>query len=538
MTFSSYPLKDNTQNLKIASYWGTTEKLKPDNFSDPESIEMDQQVPNIQDLESAREKDDQKGPKEETEEASSLSQQTESPGESSEEEENAEEKSDSTSILPSSVLDKASAIAEHFVCATRRSSISADVCPSPRLPSRTGSSLSLGDSHNRQHRLASTCSPESHGIPLTQEDLSSAEFMIESLGDDRLFDPDQSIDRRRDSVLSRQDQLLIDKIRSYYENAEHQDATFSLKRRESLTYIPSGLVRNSVSRFNSIPNDKGLALEKTSNTSGPDEAIKPLFVTSALSETNLSANSSSLEQPVSDPTDFTRLDSDVDGFMKPQSVYYQTESNPEEVFHPSSEMIKVWQEMEREVNRCQGDLKALRPRETPYYRGMSPSLLRKSPNLGKKTQGKGVDGQVIFEDSNLSTIREESFTPSPLKEKENRAASENDATRPRQCEDGCRPLTSLAPRVNRLRGETEDEGDARAQSEEDADSSQNKVFHLARKYSQRIKCTQPVLRQRSEESGDTWLATRNLLSVVEEKPEETKGKMDLFDYNQIFILKK
>ncbi|KAG1928740.1 pleckstriny domain-containing family G [Pimephales promelas] len=518
--------QDKSENLKIASYWGSTEKLKQDNFSDPESIEMDQQVPNI--LESAREKDDHKGPKEETEEASSLSQQTDTPGESSDEEENAEERSDSTSILPSSVLDKASAIAEHFVCATRRSSISADVCSSPRLPSRTGSSLSLGDSHDRQHRLSSTCSPESHGIPLTQEALPSADFMIGSSGDDRLFDPDRSIERRRDSVLSRQDQLLIDKIRSYYENAEHQDATFSLKRRESLTYIPSGLVRNSVSRFNSIPNNKDLALEKTSSTSGPDEAIEPLFVTSALSETNLSANSGSLEQPViSDPTDFTKLDSDVEDFMKPQSVYYQTESNPEEVFRPSSEMIKVWQEMEREVSRCQGDLKALMPRETPYYKGTSPSLLRKSPNPGKKTQGKSVDGQVLSEDSNLSTIREESFTPSPLKEKENRAASENDDLRPRQCEDECRPLTSLAPRVIRLRGETEDEGDSGAQSAEDADSSQNKVFNLARKYSQRIKCTLPGLRQRSEESGDTWSATRNLLSVVEEKPEETKGKPDL-----------
>ncbi|XP_077076333.1 pleckstrin homology domain-containing family G member 3 isoform X1 [Siphateles boraxobius] len=493
--------QDKSQNLKIASYWGSTEKLKPDNFSDPESIEMDQQVSNIQDLESSREKDDQKGPKEETEEASSLSQQTDTPGESSEEEENAEEKSDSTSILPSSVLDKASAIAEHFVCATRRTSISADVCPSPRFPSRTGSSLSLGDSHDRQHRLASTCSPESHCIPSTQEALASADFMIGSSGDDRVFEADQSIDRRRESVLSRQDQLLIDKIRSYYENAEHQDATFSLKRRESLTYIPSGLVRNSVSRFNSIPNDKGLVLEKTSSTSGPDEAIEPLFVTSALSETNLSANSASLEQPVI--------------------------SNPEEVFRPSSEMIKVWQEMEREVTRCQGDLKALRPRETSYYRGTSPSLLTKSPNLSKKTQGKGIDGQVISEDSNLSTIREESFTPSPLKEKENRAASENDAIRPRQCEDECRPLTSLAPRVIRLRGETEDGGDAGAQSAEDTDSFQNKVFHLARKYSKRIKCTQLVLRQRSEESGDTWPATRNLVSVVEEKPEETKGKPDL-----------
>lgn len=525
--------QDKSQNLKITSYWGSTEKLKPDTFCDPDSKEMDQQVPNIHDLESATEKDDQKGPKEETEEASSLSQQTNTPGDSSEEEEDVEEKSDTTSILPSSVLDKASAIAEHFVCTARRSSTSTDEmrslgCPSPLLPSRTGSTLSLGDAHGRQHRLASTCSPESHGIPLTQEALASADFTIGSLGDDRLFDAEGSIDRRRDSVLSRQDQLLIDKIRSYYENAEHQDATFSLKRRESLTYIPSGLVRNSVSRFNSIPNDKGLALEKTFSTSGPDKAIESVFVTSTLSEANLSANSASLEQPViCAPTDFTRFDLDVDGFIKPQSIYYQTESHLEEIFLPSSEMIKVWQDMEREVTRCQGDLKALKPRESPYFRGASPSLPRKNPNLGKKTEAKSVDGQVISEDSNLSTIREESFTPSP-KEKENHAASENDVIRPRQWEDEGRALRSLAPQVIRLRAETEEERDAGAQSTEDADSSQNKVFHLARKYSQRIKCTQPMLRQRSQESDDTWLATRNLLSVVEEKPEkETKGKPDL-----------
>ncbi|XP_067273501.1 pleckstrin homology domain-containing family G member 3 [Pseudorasbora parva] len=526
--------QDTSQNLKISSYWGSTEKVKPETICDSDSIEIDQQVPNIHDLESAPEKVDQKGLKEETEEASSLSHQTETPGDSSEEEEDVEEKSESTSILPSSVLDKASAIAEHFVCTTRRSSVSTDEihslgCPSPLLPSRTGSTLSLGDAHGRQHRLASTCSPESHCIPLTQEALASVDFTIGSSGENRLFDADGSLNRRRDSVLSRQDQLLIDKIRSYYENAEHQDATFSLKRRESLTYIPSGLVRNSVSRFNSIPNDKGLALEKTSSTFGSDKAIESLFVTSTLSETNLTANSASLEQPViSAPTDFTRYDLDVDGFIKPStSVYYQTENHPEEIFLPSSEMIKVWQDMEREVTRCQGDLKALKPLESPYFSEANSNVPRKNLNLGKKTEAKGVDGPVISEDSNLSTIREESFTPSP-KEKENHAASENDVIRPRQWEDEGRALRSLVPRVIRLKAETEDERETGAQSAENADSSHNKVFHLARKYSQRIKCTQPMQRQKSQESGDTWLAMRNLLSVVEEKPEkETKGKPNL-----------
>ncbi len=482
---------------------------------------MDKQVPDIQDLETG-DKDDQKGSEEE---ASSLLQQEDTPGDSSEEED-VEEKPDSTSILPSSVLDKASAIAEHFVCSGRRSSVSTEEirslsCVSPCLPSRTGSTVSLGDSHEHQHRLASTFS-ESHGVPLTQEALASADFVIGSSGEDSLF-------QRRDSMLSRQDQLLIDKIRSYYENAEHQDATFSLKRRESLTYIPSGLVRNSVSRFNSIPKDKGLALEKTTSTSGHvtsyNSLTESILVTSALSETN--ANPATLEQPVigaSTDNNGDLFDSDVDGSIKPQSI---DGSHEEEVFRPSSEMIKVWQNMEKEVTRCQGDLKVLRPREIPCFRGTSPSLSRKDPNQRRKTEMKGSDGLIMFEDSDLSTIREESFTPLAFKEKENRAASEDDAVRPRQWEDEGRPLRALAPRVIQLRAETEVERDTGAQSAEDADSSQNKVFHLARKYSQCFKCTQPVLRQRSQESGDTWLANRNLLPVVEEKPEkEAKGKMD------------
>ncbi|KAK2883739.1 hypothetical protein Q8A67_017376 [Cirrhinus molitorella] len=528
--------QDKSQNLETTSYWGSTEKLKPDVFCDSESKKLDKQ-----DLESARDKDDQKCSKEKA----SLLHQEDTPGDSSEEEEDVEEKPDSTSILPSSVLDKASAIAEHFVCTARRSSVSADEmhslgCVSPRLPTRTGSTLSLGDAHERQH---STCS-ESHGIPLTQEALASADFMIGSSGEDSLFDSDRSIYRRRDSVLSRQDQLLIDKIRSYYENAEHQDATFSLKRRESLTYIPSGLVRNSVTRFNSIPKDKGLALEKTTSTSGPVKAhisvTESLLVTSALSKIN--TNPASLKQSViRASTDFTMPDknedlfeSSVDGSTKSQSI---DGSHEEEVFRPSSEMIKVWQHMEKEVTRCQGNLKALRPRESPYFRGTSPSLSRKDPYQRRKTEAKGSDGLIIFEDSDLSIIREESSTPLLFKEKENYVSSENYVIRPRQWEEEGRPLRALATHVIQLRAETEVEREAGTHLTEDADSSQNKVLHLARKYSQRIKCTQSMLRQRSQESENTWLAKRNLPSVVEEKPEmEAKGKADLMlsmaSYNQ------
>lgn len=461
----------------------------------------------IHDVEIAVDKDDQEIAKEEI---SPLLQQDDTPGESSEEEEDTEHKTDSRSILPSSVLDKASAIAEHFV-SNARCSVSADevrplVSASPRLPSRTGSILSLGDSQERPLRLSSTCS-ETHGIPLTQE----TDLTFASPRDDSIFDSDRSLQRRRDSVLSRQDQLLIDKIRSYYENAEHQDATFSLKRRESLTYIPSGLVRSSVSRFNSIPKDNNLSQEKTTSSS---ESVYTPDVES--SEPKMDANVSSMESSIVSASPDFFFGSDVDGAMKPQ----------EEVFRPSSEMIKIWQDMEREVTKYQGD-KTLRPRETPYIRGANPGLPRNGQNQGSKPDG--GDRLRILESSDLSAISEESLTPSPPRETGkilNRAASESDAFVFRPREDEGRPFRPLAPRVIQLRAEADQEKDSDPQSA-DADAAQNKVFHLARKYSQRIKCPQPVLRLRSQDSGDAWPVKRNLPAVVEEKQEEAKGKIKL-----------
>ncbi|TRY84450.1 hypothetical protein DNTS_035813 [Danionella cerebrum] len=464
-------------------YWGTTEKFKPGDSCDTEPVAMDPLVPNDQDKKAGSDTDDQKGSKGTTEECMTLLQKIAAPGDSSEEEEDVEEKPVSASILPSSVLDKASSIAEHFtMCSPRRTSTSGDEvrsfsCQSPRLPSRTGSTLSLRDGHERQHRLASTCSE-------TQETLASVDFTNGTSVEDAALDCDQSILKRRDSILSRQEQILIDKIRSYYESAEHQDASFSLKRRESLSYIPSGLVRNSVSRFNSIPNDK--VLESTTGAFAEDTQ-SPLGSV----ETEISDVDHAIDSPVFDSV--------------------QAASDLEEVFRPSSEMIRAWQEMEKGFTRTQG---AQILSETLHFRGASPSLCRK----GRRAEVKFGDG--LLEDSDLSTIKEEPSLQSPSVEKGKMSAFEDDVDKHHQWEDERRPIRALPPRVAQLRLENEYERGAGAQSAEDGDSSQNKVFNLARKFSQRIKCTQPMSRQRSQEPGDKE-------SVVEESPEEAKGKPNM-----------
>lgn len=138
---------------------------------------------------------------------------------SEEEEEEEEEGHGDGSILPLSVLDQASVIAERFGSSmSRRGSVVLD--------GRSGSALSLDGVTPPQESMGS-CSP--------------------------LPSPGSPQSCRRRSLLSTQDRLLLRKIRNYYEHAEHQDASFSIRRRESLSYIPKGLVRNSVSRINSWP---------------------------------------------------------------------------------------------------------------------------------------------------------------------------------------------------------------------------------------------------------------------------------------------
>ncbi|KAM8807394.1 LOW QUALITY PROTEIN: pleckstrin homology domain-containing family G member 3 [Eudromia elegans] len=147
------------------------------------------------------------------------------------------------SILPPSVLAQASVIAERFGSSfSRRSSLVRDegraslgaTAPRSRRGSSSGSVLSAEGS--------------APGAPRGRPPLDEAEANAAAAAS-----PEPPACARRESLLSTQDRLLLDKIRSYYDHAEHQDASFSVKRRESLSYIPKGLVRSSVCRLDSLP---------------------------------------------------------------------------------------------------------------------------------------------------------------------------------------------------------------------------------------------------------------------------------------------
>ncbi|XP_038583492.1 pleckstrin homology domain-containing family G member 3 isoform X3 [Micropterus salmoides] len=436
-----------------------------------------------------------------------------SSGESSEDEEGAAEKEGETSsILPSSVLDKASAIAQHFSNSIKRGSLVQDDtrslgCASPRLPSRTGSSLSLSlsaEPSNHPLRQNSVCSDSA-------ETFGGTDLTLLSPRDDSLFDADRGIRWRRDSTLSRQDQLLIGKIKSYYENAENRDATFSLQRRESLTYIPTGLVRSSVSRFNSIPKDD--SVQKNPSTLGPSSSFDPSSAESALSTDTWghmvfsdSLDSLKSDQRSTDPEDSAEI-------QRSRSQSMQDNFSEDEEFRPSSEMIKIWQSMEQEINRSQSeDRRRERSREAPRNSRATDAA---------ETPHKSCDRESGASD--LSTITEESTSPSPLKHKA------SDVTRTGSLKDALKvfreePIVFRAPvpRIAQLKAEAEGEKPGEDSNQlEDADKTKSKVLNLARQYSQRIKTTKPVVRQRSQ----GLLMGKFLPSVVEEK--ESAGKSNL-----------
>ncbi|KAJ8290396.1 hypothetical protein GJAV_G00012300 [Gymnothorax javanicus] len=467
--------------------------------TDPDMAEQEEEEGKGEGDEERNEEEDEEEKETSTERQQAM-MKTLSSGESSEEEEEALEVEPS-SILPQSVLDQASIIAERFASLSRRDSLATDntrslSCPSPRvgLGSRSGSAISLSaDVPDKTQKLTSTASEP----PLSHQDQPAhvTDTTMLSPSSDNLFEVDRGSLRRRDSTLSKQDRLLIDKIKSYYELAEHQDANFSIKRRESLSYIPAGMVRNLSSRLNANPKDEPAATEAKASPS-----VRP----ASWAVFNLPGLDK--DQPTKPP--------EVDSGMSvvSQDSKARSQSVNEEEFRPSSEMIKVWQDMEMKVIGTQAEPQgALKSRDRGQCRNTGPSLSKKESSRNGTPEAEFSEQLMIFEESDLSTISEESAVSPPAQASAGKQPTGlSELHRPRQ--DGRIPRTPV-PRVISLKADEED--DLLLQ---DVEKMKNKVFQLARQYSQRIKSSRPVVKLRGREA-EAQFSMRNLPSVQEERSE-------------------
>lgn len=420
--------------------------------------------------------------------------------ESSEDEEDmkesAEKEAIANSILPSSVLDKASTIAHHFTNNIKRGSQAQEdghslSCTSPRLPSRTNSSLSLGaEPVDQPLQLSSVSSDPAEIFDATNLTLLSPQG-------DSLFDANRGIWHRRDSILSKQDQLLISKIKSYYENAESQNVTFSLQRRESLTYIPTGFVRSSVSRFNSNPKDQAFQTNSSIPTS------------SSNLESNLTLPTDA-QDPIVSNKFFESLKSDkrstkpeYSGEMYRSRSQSLQENLPDaEEFRPSSEMIKIWQIMEQEITRSQ------RQEKKEELHQEAPKNSKVNINLSGKTVAQNKHSNR--EGEGPSTILRVSRSPPPLWHKvPGVPPTQSLKDSLKMFGEEAIILRAPAP-VTQLKANAEGE----RPGEYDVDKTKTKVLHLARQYSQRIKTAKPVVQQRSQ---GVLISKKSLPCVLEEK---------------------
>ncbi|XP_061100127.1 pleckstrin homology domain-containing family G member 3-like [Conger conger] len=472
---------------------GSTEKLEQDLPSNFEAATMAAPISSAPSgLEECELKEDQNDDGDERMEMSPVHQQAEAKALSSEESSATEDDEDEeatapggepASILPPSVLDQASVIAKHFTSSAQRGSLIDEVrslgCPSPRLQTRRGSSYSLGaEAQERPQRPLVTCLDD-------PPSLLTPDHALLSTCPDNAFEADP----RRDSTLSRQDQLLIGKIKSYYEHAEHHGASFTIKRRESLTYIPAGLVRSSVTRLNSIPKDDAAGPKKS-----PDSASGPA-------------------SDISNPSDYHTSCAELD-LQGPVEPFGSEANGDEEEFRPSSEMIRVWQEMEKDLGGPRY------PRQGSRIGGTCPRL----PGWVQATCGKPeIDHSKL---------------PLALRETNPDADSEEPAKDPKSQAMGAGPGEEVRakrapiPRVIQLGSEIAEELDA--------ERAKNKVFQLARQYSQRIKCSKPLVRQRSQDTDISASANVHLPPLLEERTEkESKGKpnltLPLATYDQVVL---
>ncbi|XP_008279633.1 pleckstrin homology domain-containing family G member 3 isoform X3 [Stegastes partitus] len=415
-------------------------------------------------------------------------------GELSEEEE--EVLSNSKSILPSSVLDQASVIAEHFISSlSRRSSLVSEdlgslACPSPSVDNDAFQSPSACMDLEKETQMLGSSSPKPQATSEVSLSMPVHEPALNTV-----------LEGERKSTLSKQDRLLIHKIRRYYEYAEHQDANFSIKRRESLSYIPAGLVRHLSRQLNNVPQERAVPVHRK----GLSRNRPTSWSVFDLPGLDKSRNTETCQktEPQRSVAVKARCHSIADA------------STAEEEFRPSSDMLKVWQDMENEEESKEVHQIA--------EENISDSRLEVTQDISSDSLDIRTSRQPaqILEESELSTASDSSHMSSPT------AASQ--AVEGGSGQD-CKPCRthrlqdnqSHLPKIISFRTSMDED-----QILQDMGKMKNKVFQLARQYSQRIKNNRPMVWQRNRETANHQ-GFKSLPAVHEEKVQiKKRGKPNL-----------
>ncbi|XP_067471472.1 pleckstrin homology domain-containing family G member 3 isoform X5 [Thunnus thynnus] len=419
-------------------------------------------------------------------------------GELSEEEE--EVLSDNKSILPSSVLDQASVIAERFISSlSRRSSLVSEdlgslACPSPLTDDEAFKSPSASMDLEKESQVLASSSPEPHMTSEVNLSTPAHEPALTAL-----------IEGERRSTLSKQDRLLIHKIRRYYEYAEHQDANFSIKRRESLSYIPAGLVRHLSRQLNSIPQEQAVPASRKGLSRNRPTSWSVFDLPGLEKRQKTEKNQKTVPQRSVE--------------AKGRSQSFTDSSTTDEEFRPSSEMLKVWQDMELEEEG--------RKDQQIVEEKVNDSTLQVTQYISLDTKDVKTSKQPpqILEECEISTALDGSPISSPTTNfpaVEGGSGQDSKLCKSPMSQDENQDTHGQLPKIISLRTSVDEE-----QILQDMGKMKNKVFQLARQYSQRIKNNRPMIWQKNREMASQQ-GFKNMPAVHEEKIQmRKKGKPNL-----------
>ncbi|XP_058470770.1 pleckstrin homology domain-containing family G member 3 isoform X2 [Solea solea] len=404
------------------------------------------------------------------------------------------------SILPSSVLDQASVIAERFISSlSRRSSLVSEdlgslACPSPSADNEVFKSPSACIDLEKQTQMFDSSTPDSQA---TSEAHRSTPAHGPALN---VF-----TEGERRSTLSKQDRLLIHKIRRYYEHAEDQDAAFSIKRRESLSYIPAGLVRHLSQQLNSVPQEKAVPVHKK-----------------VLSR-NRPTSWSVFDLPGLEKSRNTEIcrksETQKEVEVKARSQSISEASATEEEFRPSSDMLKVWQDMEMEE-----ESQEVQQPEEEEVDDMKLEAARDT-SLDSLDNETDEQPQHNLEEHELCTASDSSSVSSPAttsRPTEVESGQESKPSKTFVTQENNHVCHEQLPKSISFRTSMDED-----QILQDMGKMKNKVFQLARQYSQRIKNNRPMVWQRNRDTANQQ-SFKNISTVHEERMQlRKKGKHNL-----------
>lgn len=370
-------------------------------------------------------------------------------------------------ILPVSVLDQAGVIAEGFMSSlSRRSSLVSEELAFSSPFVHSPSALEV------ETEVVADFTPEPQETPLQQAPVHEPEERTLSEGERR-------------STLSKQDRLLIHKIRRYYEHAEDQDANFSIKRRESLSYIPAGLVRNLSQQLNVGPrNQAAPAYRKGQSRTRPTS-----WAVFDLPGLGKSKNTQHHKVP------------ELKIIPLEAKTWSQSGADPrEEAFRPSADMLKVWNDMEMDQKGHQISEEACDDSST-VLDSLEISMSEEPPQgpIESENRPPSKESSTSSLRTTFPAVQEESPQESTTQEKNHFSPAH-------------------LPKIVTFQKCAEED-----QILEDMGRMKNKVFQLARQYSQRIKNNRPLVWQRNRGTNQGF---KNVPSAQEKSGKERSSETE------------